>query len=91
MHSRLDYVSVPGDELNEIGQTAYLVRGLSDHSPLTVRLGTRGPGSNAGWRLNAWELRNGNVLRGIRADTNIFRENETFRGECMGGLQDSVA
>lgn len=75
MFSCLDYLLAPTGEIQRVDDIDYLARGISDHSPLLMRVG--GGRRLPQWRLNAWELRDETVAEELRVNSQLyFTENE---------------
>lgn len=55
-HSRIDLFLLPTLDCLLISHVSILPRGLSDHSPLSLRIGEPQGGIRPIWRLNAWFL-----------------------------------
>lgn len=55
-HAQIDYIFLPALDCCTVQDVTILSRGLSDHSPVVLRLGGLPVTSRPIWRLNAWFL-----------------------------------
>ena len=82
--SRLDYIFTLAGEITNIEEAEYKARGISDHSPLWVKMGRKQKLGGNNWRLNAWELKNPHIAKAIKADSRIYFQ------ENMGSVASAV-
>lgn len=70
--SRLDYLFAPAGEIGYVEEVEYLTRGISDHSPLYLKVGKSKSGGKACWKLNAWALKDQQIAKELRVEMDLY-------------------